>query len=137
MRKALTLLSLSIMALVTALGVGPAEAASCGEGDLIGPGDHDLWQLRVTPGWWYKVTLYGPPEADDDLPLATDFNLYIYDSCQRDWWGKWQCFGLRGKSTGRGSYEVVVFYASPSYGPIYYAKVVSYRGSGPYTICLQ
>lgn len=139
MRRTLTLLGLSIVMLVTALGVGPAEAASCGEGKLLWSGDWDLWGLKVSNDYYWEVELNGP--------RGTNFDLYLYNYCTPvyDKRGRLQgytlpCWDLEELSTGSGSYEWLEFFAWK--GPrgstgVYFALVVSVKGSGRYTICLE
>lgn len=100
--------------LLTAALSGDVAAQSTGQGYLSGTGDYDWWTIRVTPGYWYTVWM----RADNSW---VDFDLYVYDP-----FGNLVC-----SSTSPGPYEACSFFAWYS---TYYAKVVSARGYGWYTI---
>ncbi|RLD04746.1 MAG: hypothetical protein DRI32_05140 [Chloroflexi bacterium] len=87
-----------------------------GTGWLSGSGRSHIFTTTLYGGRRYKITLSGPWSAD--------FDLYLYDSN-----------GNRvASSTGNSTGETV--YISPSWTGRFYIKVVSYRGSGSFTIRL-
>lgn len=79
-------------------------------------GDSDIFTVTLRGGRRYKITLSGPS--------GTDFDLYLYDEN-----------GHRvASSTGNGSSETV--YITPAWTGRFYIKVLSYRGSGSFTVRL-
>lgn len=121
-----------LLAVVAAIGIAiPAFAINLGvpvmaspswnyldsESDwLVWSGDYDLFSVTLGGDEQYMITLSGPS--------GTDFDLYLYD----------ENGNLVASSTDYGSDETV--YITPAWTGTFYIKVVSYDGSGSFTIRL-
>lgn len=87
-----------------------------GTGWLSGSGSSHIFTTTLYGNVRYKITLSGPWSAD--------FDLYLYDENGNQ----------VASSTGNGSGEAV--YITPAWTGRFYIKVVSYRGSGSFTVRL-
>lgn len=112
-----------LLAVVAAIGIAIPALASPGwdyldsESDwLMWTGDYSLFSVTLGGDEQYMITLSGL--------LGTDFDLYLYD----------EDGNLVASSTDYGSDETV--YITPAWTGTFYVKVVSYNGSGPFTITL-
>ncbi len=87
------------------------------ESDWLGwSGDYEFFSVTLGGDERYMITLSGPS--------GTDFDLYLYD----------ENGDLVASSTDYGSDETV--YITPAWTGTFYIKVVSYDGSGSFTIRL-
>lgn len=96
-----------------------------GSGRMLWTGDYDWWHgLYFYAGSTYRFTLV--------MPCSADFDLYVYRVTGRDWSGN-KTYSLLCKGTlGRCITEDFTCYVSTSGN--YELKVVSFSGSGSYTL---
>ena len=120
------------VALLAVVGSVVPALASCSyrttataSGYLTGSGDEDQWNIELTKNIKYNFRL--------SVGYGDDFDIYVY------YWifgpNGWEKVYVAAGINGTGSDESIFFTASRN--ATYYIEIVSYRGSGSYTLTIK